>query len=217
MKEGENKSLSLLILRNNAGIPPSDEVKGLLTNRHKPSRADYQNVIHAVREERERLSREGQTVSSLRLITDFIDQNWGKTIVQAAQKASARGDKRLFRFFFDTSMGLRNVLRYLINVEEKSKSIPEDYMVKAVAMLGELGLSLSDQINTFMMNTRNIDVGVSLLKEDPSGFAVLDSFQKGQARAEPAQLEPYSKEYLLYGTGIAIDFYKVVYTAISSN
>lgn len=133
---------------------------------------------------------------------------------QKAQEALANGDMPLFRLSYDLAVGINSVLCDVINAHgrlEEDRS-PESRSVN----------SLFEGIRGNAENASIIDIAVEsekmrnrraveFLKEDPTGFSMVDDFVT-QVKTNSQFAEPsWAKGYVVAGAELARDMYKAVY------
>lgn len=82
-------------------------------------------------------------------------------------------------------------------------------IAETVSTVGEIfSTPTSEQAQRFLMYQKEAKKDADLLKQDPSGFTLIDDYLKDLAEET---LTPLSEEYVMAGAKLAADLYKSVY------
>lgn len=168
-----------------------------------------QFVLTALKPIRDEYIKQGLSASRVKLSAAMILQGNGLVLKDMADKALRDGQIPFFRFFFDLRYGLRTTMMILLLAEGEISGETQADIAETVSTTGEIfSTPASEQAQRFLMYQREAKKDADLLKQDPSGFTLIDDYLKDLGKETHA---PLSEEYVQAGARLAADLYKSVY------
>lgn len=220
--ESDRQFFALIPSRRGVGRPSFNEVSSMLSVQLPPVR--YFAIAAVSGDQREVLR---QSLASLKAhVPRFENPNpadaAGLTawylyaavmpgFVEQARTANMTGNIPFFRFCFDFTRGMFLVINDVTSAHGELEGDTMDdkarqYYVEMDAMSGT---NLAEQ--RFAREKARALAGANLLREDPSGFALVDSFVMQLKRFGMMEDPSQSKAYVVAGAELTRDLYKGVY------
>lgn len=129
-----------------------------------------------------------------------------------ARRADSENDIEQFRFFFDFGRGSELVLHSIFGAEEGLSDRGEESRLEATSLASKmLDISTGEAAEGYLRMKRDETYSLGLLRQDPSGFLLLDSVVEKVKADSDFHIGLHTKEYVLAGAEVARDLYKKIY------
>lgn len=139
--------------------------------------------------------------------------------MKRAEKAFYADNESAFGFHFDFGMGLGSVFGILLATEAEiaghADNVIVEHQAQAERFLDQtlnLKTSPGGQAENYVRAKRELAIDAELLKKDPTGFLLVDSYVSKLKQSSP---DPHqTKEYVVAGAELARDLYKMLYEIV---
>ena len=171
-------------------------------------------ILAALKPLKDAYDERGESASRVKLAATMVLQGNGTELRNFADKALRERQIPAYRFFFDLYYGLRTTMFTLLLAEREISGEAQSDIANAISTEGKiLSMSVSEQVQRSLAYSREAERDSSLLKQDPSGFMLIDDYLTDLQKETFSLL---SEEYVMTGANLAADLYKSVYQ-ISTN
>jgi len=209
----------LAIRRNEAGNSSQEEIDYVMQKAFPLLRSDFIDGLGEPRRAFEYLSKykldeqkNGTSLSRPLLCAIFLLNNLSDKFMDTARHADSENNIEQFRFFYDFGIGSQLVLHSIFQAEEGLSDRGEDTRVSFLSHVSKkLSKTTGEMVEEYLRMKRDETDSLGLLREDPSGFLLLDSLVEKVKADSDLRIGLHTKKYVLAGAETSRDLYKKIY------